>query len=368
MTTTTTTTTTPTCTIPSINLQPFFVEEGVVVGKPPTKDQKHVASQINQACQEHGFVYVTNFGLSKEYGEGLFRASKELFDHPTKHKDYTPWHPSHNTGYSSYRNESLNTNRQPDLKEAFNVRFPPIYENPSLPKTPQGYQNLVNNEKYFELMRTMAIRYGYACALALDLPMDTFSKTLQKFDLCTIRFLHYPPCTDYFEGGNDESEKKKKQKAIRVGEHTDFGAYTFLFLKNGPMGLQVKSVEGGEIGGQAGGEEDDSGWKDVVIQPSFNDDDTNSFGAVINTGAMMARWTNDYWKATAHRVIVPNKDIASKDRYSVAFFVDPDSEEIIAVDQKYINHSNKGSSRCYEPIKSKDFLAMKLQEMALGKK
>eukprot|EP00539_Tryblionella_compressa_P017034 CAMPEP_0178832044 /NCGR_PEP_ID=MMETSP0746-20121128/9783_1 /TAXON_ID=913974 /ORGANISM="Nitzschia punctata, Strain CCMP561" /LENGTH=117 /DNA_ID=CAMNT_0020494325 /DNA_START=155 /DNA_END=504 /DNA_ORIENTATION=- len=110
-----------TCDIPSINLKPFFREEGVVIGQAPTQDQLDVAATIHKACQEHGFVHVTHFGLTKEMGDRLFAASKELFDCPTKLQDYSPWHPSHNTGYSPFRNEALNTNRPPDLKEAFNV-------------------------------------------------------------------------------------------------------------------------------------------------------------------------------------------------------------------------------------------------------
>ncbi|KAL3902346.1 MAG: hypothetical protein SGARI_005881 [Bacillariaceae sp.] len=133
---------------------------------------------------------------------------------------------------------------------------------------------------------------------------------------------------------------------IRVGEHTDFGAYTFLFLKAGPMGLQVKSVEGGEVGGSAGGEGVE-GWKNVVVpdlkEQNGNGEEEESFGAVINTGAMMARWTNDHWKATAHRVIVPNAEIASKHRYSIAFFVDPDADEVIKVDEKFAEMTMRGT-------------------------
>ncbi|KAG7337854.1 2(OG)-Fe(II) oxygenase family oxidoreductase [Nitzschia inconspicua] len=313
------------CDIPSINLQPFFEDKGVVIGDTPTTEQMEAAATIHQACQKHGFVHVNNFGLSESFGERLFAASKDLFSVADKH-DLVPWHPSHNTGYSPYKSESLNVNRPADLKEAFNVRFPPTSTNPSLSKTPMSFQEIVDDE-FFRKLQTAAIRYSMACALALDLPIDFFSKTLKKFDQCT-----------------------------------------------GPMGLQVKSVEGGEVGGSAGGEEAD-GWKDVVV-PSSPDDTNNhnktgdenetttattSFGAIINTGAMLARWTNDHWKATAHRVVVPNAEIASQDRYSIAFFVDPDADEFIEVDPKFAGDGKC----CYEPIRSRDFLSMKLNEMTL---
>ena len=74
-------------------------------------------------------------------------------------------------------------------------------------------------------------------------------------DLCTCRFLHYPPC----EPPNYSGVLKKE--AIRVGEHTDFGAFTFLLLGQGAEGLQMKPSEGSEVGGAAGGEE--GGWLGV---------------------------------------------------------------------------------------------------------
>lgn len=359
-----------TCDIPSINLQPFFEDKGVVIGQDPTPDQRQVAATIHQACQEHGFVHVTNFGLTKEMGDRLFAASKDLFDNPNKSNDYQPWSPVSNTGFSPYRNESLNANRPPDLKEAFNLRFPPAWTN-HLDKTPERFRQVVekvdgdSTTTIFTLLQTIAHRYGLACAVALGVKPDSFVKTLQKYDMCTLRFLHYPPC----EFDSTDGASTTTQLPVRAGEHTDYGAYTFLFLgAQGPLGLQVKSVEGGAVGGSAGQEIDDSvAWKDVVV-PDLNSNNKNgaAFGAVINTGAMMARWTNDHWKATAHRVIVPDAAAAQKDRYSIAFFVDPDHDQLIEVDDKYKHHHDGAPN--YEPISSRDFISMKLQELADGGK
>jgi isopenicillin N synthase-like dioxygenase len=138
----------------------------------------------------------------------------------------------------------------------------------------------------------------------------------------------------------------------------------FLLLpaSQGARGLQVKQVAGGEVGGAAGGEA--GGWMDVVV-PTV--DDASTFGAVINTGSMMARWTNDHWKATAHRVIVPSAEAAATDRYSIAFFVDPDEDQVIEVDQKYAINKTKdeqgNGAVVYDPITSKEFIFMKLAEM-----
>lgn len=123
---------------------------------------------------------------------------------------------------------------------------------------------------------------------------------------------------------------------------------------HGPDGLQIKSVPGGEVGGDAGGEGE--GWKDVVLPPVGRDTPV----LIVNTGALMARWTNDEWNATAHRVVVKDKEAAARSRYSIACFIDPDSNSLVEV---HPNFASDGRVIKYEPIKSSDYLAQKLQSM-----
>ena len=78
----------------------------------------------------------------------------------------------------------------------------------------------------------------------------------------------------------------------------------------------------------------------------------------------MARWTNDEWRATAHRVLIQNELLASRSRHSIAFFVDPDPEHLVTVHDKF-THGGTVAKR-YAPIKSSDYLLMKLQSM-MGK-
>ena len=88
--------------------------------------------------------------------------------------------------------------------------------------------------------------------------------------------------------------------------------------------MKIKLIQGGKIGGSAGGEE--GGWQNVVVPPN---------GAIVNTGALMARWTNDEWRAMAHRVVVASEEMASRSRYSIAFFVDPDKNALVEVHDKF---------------------------------
>ena len=330
--------------IPIIDFSPFQKDEGVVVNDPPTKGQLQVAKEIDAACRLHGFLFLANFGLEDEEREKTFQASADLFDLDESHKVSVLKRikPEDNTGYAPMRSESLNRSRPPEMKEAFNIRFPPAHKN-DLRGCPDSFVEA--SQTLLNVMRKAAQRYSLACALALGLPVDFFSSALEEFNLCTIRFLHAPPC-DF------DSTSEELGMPVRVGEHTDFGAFTFLLLgENGAEGLQIKPVEGGEIGGSAGLEEGD--WQDVVVPK-----DTK--GAIINTGSLMARWTGDVWNATAHRVIVSSSEMASRDRYSIAFFVDPDEHSIVDTHKDLLGD---GMVKKYEAISSSDYLSFKLREM-----
>ena len=168
----------------------------------------------------------------------------------------------------------------------------------------------------WDVLALAARRYSLACAVALGVEADFFARTLERMDLCTCRFLHYPPCVSPGEAGAAAADLDLGSTPIRVGEHTDFGAFTFLLLGAGAEGLQIKPIEGSEAGGAFGGET--GGWLNVPPPPPRDSSaHGESVNALVNTGACLARWTNDVWRATAHRVIVPNADVASRHRFSV---------------------------------------------------
>ena len=246
----------PLASIPIIDLGPYFKEEGVVIGEPPTDAQRATAAIINEFCRDHGFAHITNFGLTRALEEKVFAASTELFDlsEEAKKDTLTKISPKTNTGYSPFAYERLNRSRPPDLKEAFNVRDPKLHPPDSyFSGCPEAFRR--ESLALWDVLALAARRYSLACAVALGLESDYFLKTLERLDLCTCRFLHYPPC----EPPNYSGVLKKE--AIRVGEHTDFGAFTFLLLGQGAEGLQMKPSEGSEVGGAAGGEE--GGWLGV---------------------------------------------------------------------------------------------------------
>lgn len=332
------------------------------VSKDATEEKKQVAAAVDDACRKHGFLCLRNTGISRQTLENAFQASKALFESdPEAKSKLKQLDPTSNIGYMGFAGEALNRQRGADLKETFNVRNPFMEDYPGFEGTSSEFQE--SAVKAWKEITTLSERFAECCAMALGLEHDYFSRTMKELDLCTLRLLHYPPCPDV------EFEESDAGCAIRTGEHTDFGAFTFLFVKDfhdkASHGLQVKAVEGGDLGSGALSKHEDemftAGWKDVVFGEDFlaMTDQDESCSMLVNTGALMARWTNDVWRATAHRVIVTPE---SKDfhRYSIAAFFDPDRGTICSVHPKFVP---EGKVAKYSPISSIDYLMMKLREV-----
>lgn len=318
----------------------------------PIKQLK-TATEIDKANRQHGFVCLRNSGLSKQKVQSAFNASEKLFnlDIATKQK-LKQIDPLTNTGYVGYGVEALNRNRRTDLKEAFNFRDTSV-QNGDLCGTPESFQIIAPS--IWDDLNDLGSKYALCCALALGLERDYFSKTLNVMDLSTLRMLHYPPCDNDIA---DASLDPNSSCAIRVGEHTDFGLFTFLFIHDfhdhSSLGLQTKNPD------CDGSLMPSSCWDDVVfdVESLKLIEGDKSCAVIVNTGALMARWTNDVWKATAHRVVVSPKAFSSH-RYSMAMFFDPDKETVCSVHPHFVK---KGEEPKYPDIKSIDYLLMKLKE------
>eukprot|EP00934_Nitzschia_sp_Nitz4_P002342 Nitzschia sp. Nitz4//scaffold97_size77645//51641//52798//NITZ4_005523-RA/size77645-processed-gene-0.44-mRNA-1//1//CDS//3329560671//2342//frame0 len=343
--------------LPVVDFTPFLTEMGGV----PTEGQIRAAQALDEACREYGFVCLRNSGIPKELVAQSFQASQDLFSGSPEDKEkLKKLDPVLNIGYCGFGHEALNRRRGPDLKECFNVRNPQKEGYPGYQGTTPEFQDATSI--FWNEIGTLSDRFAKCCAIALGLDTEYFSSTLSSMDLCTMRSLHYPPCPA------DVSDETNAGSAIRVGEHTDFGLYTFLFVHDAhdksSLGLQMKSIQGADLGCASNVQRDDevfvTGWKDVVFADSvletLEKDETS--WALVNTGALMARWTNDVWRATAHRVVV-HPEAREHDRYSIACFVDPDASTLCTVHPKFVP---EGEEPKYPPITSAEYLKMKLGE------
>ena len=175
-------------------------------------DDRAFARALDAACRDHGFVALRNVGVDRALLTAAWNASEALFAMKSEDKArLEPWAAATNRGYSPPGRERLNARRKTrEPKEAFNVKG----AGNQYDAAPARF-GAVADELWRVLVVEAAKRYAVAAALALDLPRDFFSKTLQQLDLCTLRFLHYPALPP------------SPEEQLRAGEHTDFGFATF---------------------------------------------------------------------------------------------------------------------------------------------
>ena len=113
---------------------------------------------------------------------------------------------------------------------------------------------------------------------------------------------------------------------LRTGAHTDFGAMTILAMTQAKGGLEVHMPDGS--------------WAGVMAAPDE---------LVVNLGDMIARWTNDRYRSTLHRVI----NTSGRERYSVPFFFSGNPDFEVACIPTCLE---PGEMPKYPPIRVEDHL------------
>lgn len=284
----------PLQSLPIIDLTPML--------SPDASDDSRqtMARQLADTCLHTGFFYVSGHGIPPALIDRVFAQTQALFNLPEADKEaiHKARSPA-NRGYEPLKGQTLEPGSPPDLKEGFYIGEE---LGPEDPRVQAGRFNHGPNQwpaplpefqpammTYFDALNGLAARIMSALALSLALPEDYFADFCHQ-PLSTLRLLHYPPQPPQAEPG----EKG-------CGAHTDFGGITILLLDDNP-GLQVWDA----------GSED---WINANPVPGT---------FVVNLGDMIARWTNDRYRSTLHRVV----NTSGNERYSVPFFYsgNPDHE------------------------------------------
>ena len=277
--------------IPVIDLGPFL--DG--------SDRRGVASQIGAACRGSGFLYLCNHGVPAELVAATMAQAQRFFALPEQQKMavHIERSPSHR-GYFPVFAENTDPTQHADLKEGFDLgldlppdapaslRAKPLHGNNQWPADLPGFRDTV--EAYYAAMLVLADRLMQAMALSLDLDADYFRPMIDR-PLAGLRLLHYPP-----------QSAAPMPSAVGCGAHTDYGCLTIL-AQDGVGGLQVRNAAG-----------------EWVMAPPM----PGAF--IVNLGDQMARWTNDRFAATPHRVI----NLSGRERYSIPFFFDPNYDAVIS--------------------------------------
>jgi len=258
-------------------------------------------------CKTKGFFIIINHGVSADVITNVWAASKAFFDLPLADKRAVLMAPDYPYGYSGFGEEVLSlskdkTETAADLKETFQICLGPDTGNsdhpmnskPLWPPRPPELQPAWT--AYYRALEKLSSNLLRMFALALKLPEDWFEDKIDRH-VSALRALNYP-----------HQDQPPLPGQLRASAHTDYGSLTILKQDNAPGGLQVRGHDGL--------------WHDVKtghLQDAF----------VINLGDLMARWTNDQWVSTLHRVINPPREVeGSTRRQSMAFFhnLNPDAE------------------------------------------
>ena len=332
-----------------------------------TEEQERVAREIDEAFRTVGFVYLKNHGVPKEKVEECFEWSKKFFALPVETKMLAPHPPggAHHRGYSppglehvtqhTYDKEDVAKSREiPDYKESYESGNVNDESQPNIwlpeDKLP-GFRPFL--ESYFTLCNNLIHKVLDALSIALSVPAPGLSPTHSQ-SLFQLRLLHYPAI---------EAEQLKNGKRNRINAHSDFGTMTLLF-QDQVGGLEIEDPNHPGTFHRAGAVED---------------------AVLLNIGDLMARWSNDRWKSTVHRVGLPpprtlkipghgvntegtrmeatvvevphEEGAIVPDRYSIPFFATADMNTVI---DALPGCWGEGNPKRYEPVTAWGYLQMRM--------
>ena len=254
--------------------------------------------EIKKASEEVGFFTVINHGITDSSIKKILSSCKNFFSLPLETKlTFAPqkWNKKNDKVYRGYFPSSVNG------KEGFDIGDPLLKNH---------MKELIQKEK-FEVNYDMSLidsewqlnindYYNQSFNLGRILfkaLISCISDNTELADIAfqrpktfsTLRFNFYPQQTKAVEISSQDGE------ALGCETHVDSGIMTILYQdKKG--GLQVQNRNNLQ-------------WYNVPHDPN---------SLVVNTGLALQILTNDYFKATNHRVLVN-----SEERISIPFFLEP---------------------------------------------
>jgi isopenicillin N synthase-like dioxygenase len=308
------------------------------------QDPAVVGREIDDTLRTVGFFQIVNHGVPTDIADGCWEVARAFFDLPLDSKLEVQRPVGGLYGYFPMKTESLAQSRDiaapGDLKESFNMGplAPPAHEfaddDEAALFAPNQWPSELRSmrpawEAYFTSMDALAGRLMSMFALVLGLPAEYFA---DKIDATpgALRAINYPAQLQPVEDGQ-----------LRAGAHTDYGTLTILRQELGRGGLQVR-------------DENTESWVDVPAADG---------ALVINIGDIMARWTNDRWTSTLHRVVVPDAGPNSQRRQSMPFFHQCNHSTLITAIPTCVE---PGQAHKYEPVLAGPHLASKTRKSVVA--
>tara|TARA_B100000470_G_scaffold188030_1_gene153951 strand:+ start:106 stop:1086 length:981 start_codon:yes stop_codon:yes gene_type:complete len=290
------------------------------------KSLRKTAKEIENACKNIGFFYVKNHQIPQNHLDAVILVMQEFFNLPEEEK--MKIHIGNSDVFRGYTplGKEL-TNAKYDWHEC--VDFGLDLE-PNHPEVIAGNQLLGPNqwpenqpnfrkalESHWDLMILLGRRITEGLAMSLGFDKKKFARFMNKSH-SFMRISNYPPY------GKDQEENV----GDGIGAHIDYGFLTIL-LQDNIGGLEVKNA--------------DNEWVSAPMIPGT---------FLINIGHMIQRWTNDYYKATVHRVIPPKHET----RCSLPFFFEPNFDAIVVPLDTFCSKNNPPR---YKPFHFGNYLESK---------
>ncbi len=282
----------PAPTIPLIDI--------AALASPVAAERAAVGAALREACLAYGFFYIRGHGVSPALVAAMFEQARRFFDLPVEAKmRLNKTQSAANRGYEPLNGQRLEAGAPPDLKESFFLGADLPAEDPRVvrkqfgrganlwPDLP-GFRPVA--EDYYATLAELGGRLYRGLALALGVA-ETYFDGFYADPVNVLRFIHYPE-----QPANPLPDQKG------CGAHTDFGGLTIL-AQDGSGGLQVWDGR--------------DAWIDATPIP-------DTF--VVNLGDFVARWTNDRFRSTLHRVI----NTSGRERYSIPFFCNGDPDTVVS--------------------------------------
>jgi len=280
-------------------------------------DRKQIASDVDAALSSTGFIYLSNHGLEQCKIDTCFEWSKRYFalSDYEKRLASSSLPQSHDRGYLAVGEEKVRG--QIPMKESFDFGNPDD-EGQGNNWPPQellpGFRNFM--EDFFKDCAKLTYALFECLSLALNLSSHHGLNGYHARSLFSFSLLHYPAISaQLLQAGN----------VARNPAHSDLGTLTLLFQDN-CGGLEIADMSSTNAATSAGVERSGR-FRHVNPKPGT---------IVINVGYLLMRWSNGRWKNTIHRVSEPphrasegGMDKMIPERYSIAFFSDPDPTAVV---------------------------------------
>ena len=311
--------------IPSVDLNDFLSEDQA--------KKAQFVEKLGKAYEEIGFAAVTNHGINVDLIKRLYEQIELFFNLPESVKTKYKSENAGQRGYTSFGKEHAKDSSKGDLKEFWhfgqilneddplNEEYPLNIFCDELPEF-----NMAGLEAYTTFENTGKLILS-ALAIYLNIDENYFDQWVDRGN-SILRPIYYPPIEDEPKG------------AVRAGAHEDINLITLL-VGASAEGLEVLNRDGTWLKAKASTDQ-----------------------IVVNVGDMLQRLTNNKLRSTTHRVINPPRELWGTPRYSVPFFLHPQSAMPLDCLENCVDDNHP---ILYDEINAGDYLNKRLEEIGLKK-